>query len=66
MTSLVPLTPLSLPVKLITHYNDVIMGAMASQITSRTIVNSTVYIQAQIQESIKSPRPLAFARGIHR
>ena len=26
-----------------THYSDVIMGAMASQITSRTIVCSTVY-----------------------
>ena len=25
------------------HYNDVIMGAMASQITSLTIINSTVY-----------------------
>ena len=26
-----------------THYNDVIMGAMASQITSLTIIYSTVY-----------------------
>ena len=25
------------------HYNDVIMGAMPSQITSLTIVNSTLY-----------------------
>ena len=27
-----------------THYNDVIMGVMASQITSLTIVFSTVYL----------------------
>ena len=37
------------------HYNDVIMGMMASQITSLTIVYSTV-IQAQIKENIKAPR----------
>ena len=37
------------------HYNDVIMGTMASQITSLTIVYSTV-IQAQIKENIKAPR----------
>ena len=37
------------------HYCNVIMGAMASQITSLTIVYSTV-IQAQIKESIKVPR----------
>ena len=28
------------------HYNDAIMGAMASQITSLTIVYSTVYLGA--------------------
>ena len=39
------------------------MGAMASQITSRTIVNSTVYIQAQIQESIKSPLRTGLCAG---
>ena len=41
------------------HYNDVIMGAMASQITSLTIVYSTVYSDAD-QENIKAPchRPL--------
>ena len=27
------------------HYDDVIMGAMASQITSLTIVYSTVYVR---------------------
>ena len=37
------------------HYNDVIMGTMASQITSLTIVYSTV-IQAPIKENIKAPR----------
>ena len=34
------------------HYGDVIMGAIASQITSLTIVYSTV----QIKENIKAPR----------
>ena len=37
------------------HYNDVIMSAMASQITSLTIVYSTVYSGAD-QTSIKAPR----------
>ena len=37
------------------HYNDVTMSAMASQITSLTIVYSTV-IRAQFQEKIKAPR----------
>ena len=41
------------------HYNDVIMGAMASQITSHTIVYSTV-IQAQIRKH-QSCVSLAFA-----
>ena len=37
------------------HYNAVIVGAMVSQITSLTIVYSTVYsIQAQIIENIKA------------
>ena len=34
---------------------DVIMGAMASQITSPMIVYST-FIQVQIKENIKAPR----------
>ena len=38
-----------------THYNDVIMSAMTSQITSLTIVYSTVY-WAQMIENIKAPR----------
>ena len=37
------------------HYIDVIMGTMASPITSVTIVYSTV-IQAQIKENIKALR----------
>ena len=32
------------------------MSSMASQITSLTIVYSTVYIHAQIKENIKAPR----------
>ena len=47
------------------HYNDVIMGTMASQITSLTIVYSTV-IQAQIKKKHQSSASLAFLRGIHR
>ena len=37
------------------HYYDVIMGAIASQITSLAVVYSTVY-SAQIKENIKAPR----------
>ena len=37
------------------HNSDVIMGTMASQITSLTIVYSTVYSVAD-QENIKAPR----------
>ena len=46
------------------HYCDVIVGMMASQITSLTIV-STVYSDA---DQIKHQRSasLAFVRGIHR
>ena len=40
---------------IINHYSDDIMGAMASQITSLTIVYST-FILAQIKENIKAPR----------
>ena len=38
-----------------THYSDVIMSVMASQISSLTIVYSSV-IQVQIKEYIKAPR----------
>ena len=47
------------------HYNDVIMGAMASQITSLTSVCSTVYLGAD-QRKHQSSASLAFVRGIHR
>ena len=47
------------------HYNDVIMGAMASQITSLTIVYSTVYSGAD-QRKHQSSASLAFVWGIHR
>ena len=47
------------------HYNDVIMGAIASQITSLTIVYSTVYSDADKRKH-QSPASLAFVRGIHR
>ena len=47
------------------HYNDVIMGSMASQITSLTIVYSTIYSGAD-QRKHQSSASLAFVRGIHR
>ena len=37
------------------HYSDVIMGVMASQITSPTIVTQ-LFVQVQIKENIKAPR----------
>ena len=45
------------------HNNDVIMSAMASQITSLTIVYTTVYT---VQRKHQSPAWLAFVQGIHR
>ena len=47
------------------HYNDVIMSAMASQITSLTIVHSSVYSGAD-QRKHQSYASLAFVRGFHR
>ena len=47
------------------HYIDVIMGVMASQITSLTVVYSTVYSGAD-ERKHQSSAPLAFVRGIHR
>ena len=46
------------------YYNDVIMGTMTSQITSLTIVYSTVYSGA-VQRKHQSSASLAFVRGIH-
>ena len=47
------------------HYGDVITGAIASQITSLTIVYSTVYSDAY-QRKHESLASLAFVWGIHR
>ena len=47
-----------------THYCEVIMSAMASQIVSLTIVYSTVY--SGDQTKYQSSASLAFVRGIHR
>ena len=46
------------------HYSDVIMGEMASQITSLTIVYLTVYWDAD-QRKHQGSSSLAFVRGIH-
>ena len=48
-----------------THYGDVIMGAIASHITSLAIVYPTVYSDAD-QRKHESSASLAFVRGIHR
>ena len=47
------------------HYGDVIMDAIASQITSLAIVYSIVYSDAD-QRKHQSSASLAFVRGIHR
>ena len=47
------------------HYNDVIMGAMASLITGLTTVYSTVYSDAD-QRKHQSSAPLAFVGGFTR
>ena len=47
------------------HYIDVIMGAIASQITSLTIVYSTVNL-GEDQRKHQSSASLAFVQGIHR
>ena len=52
-------------VEVFPHYDDVIMTTMASQITSLTIVYSTVYSGAD-QRKHQSSASLAIVRGIHR
>ena len=47
------------------HYNDVLTGAMASQITSLTIVFSTVYLDTD-QRKHQISASLAFVWGTHR
>ena len=49
----------------IAHYNDVVMGAIACQITSLTSVYSTVYSGVD-QWKHRSSASLACVRGIHR
>ena len=51
--------------KHIIHYTHVIMGTIASQITSLTIVYSTVYSSTDRRKH-QSSASLAFAWGIHR
>ena len=46
------------------HYHDVIMSAMASQITSLTTINSVVYSGTD-QRQHQSSASLAFVMGIH-
>ena len=48
-----------------THYDDVIMTILASQITSLTVVYSIVYSGVD-ERKHQSPASLAFVRGIHR
>ena len=48
----------------ITHYGDVIVDVLASQITSLTIVYSTVHSDAD-QRKHQSSASLVFVRGIH-
>ena len=48
----------------INQYGDVIMGMIASQITSLTIIYSTVYSDAD-QRKHQISASLAFLRGIH-
>ena len=50
---------------LLNYYSDLIMGAMASPITSLTIVYSIVYSCAD-QRKHQISASLAFVRGIHR
>ena len=52
------------PYTALQHYDDVIMGAIASQITSITIVYSNVYSDAD-QRKHQSSASLAFVWGIH-
>ena len=46
------------------HYNDVIMRAMASQITRLNFVYSSVYSDADLRKH-QSSGSLAFVRGLH-
>ena len=54
-----------IPIGMLKHCGDVIMGAIASQITSLTIVYSTIYSDAD-QRKHQSSASLAFVWRIHR
>ena len=47
------------------HYSDIVMGAIASQITSLPVVYLTVDSGAD-QRKYQSSASLAFVRGLHR
>ena len=64
-TSKRPIMRIAFPYHGASHYGDVIMGTMASQITSLTIVYSTVYSDAD-QRKHQSSASLAFVLAIHR
>ena len=51
--------------QMLKRYSDVIMGTMASQITSLAIVSSTVCSGAD-ERKHQSSESLSFVRGIHR
>ena len=53
------------PHESLVHYDDVIMSAIVSQITSLTIVYSAIYVGAD-QSKHQSSVALAFVWGIHR
>ena len=59
-----PMLYLLMPSRQTIHYSDVIMGTIASQITSLTIVYSNVYSGAD-QRKHQSSASLAFVLGIH-
>ena len=65
MSPMVPNRPMYSSRILVVHYSDVIMTTMASQITSLTIVYSTVYSEAD-EWKYQSPASQFFVRGIHR
>ena len=52
------------PIEWLTHYRDVIMNTIATQITSLTIVHLAVYSGSD-QRKHQSSASLAFVRGIH-
>ena len=60
--NIVILNPMDHVITLLNHYCDVIMGAMASQITSFTIIYSAVHWDPD-QWKHQSPASLAFVRG---